>query len=460
MPVSDDSMRFVPSIDEMVRSETGMSLIDSVGREAALRMMRVAVDEFRSDPDGVATKEEAIEHIEAALKAQSKDLSRRKLKKVINATGVIIHTNLGRSPLSVDAVTAIQAASGYCNVEMDLETGERGRRGSAAKRLLAELTGAEDALIVNNCAAAALLVLSTVAKGGEVIVSRGELVEIGGDFRVPDVLVESGCRLKEVGTTNRTKLSDYERSITEDTKAILRVHPSNYRITGFTESPSLADLAKLAHRHDFPLIEDAGSGALIDLSRFGLSDEPVIGESINAGADLVVFSGDKLFGSIQAGLIVGKSELIQRCRKSALYRALRPSKLNYAAIEATLGSFARDAAFDEVPMLKMLTLNYDEIDRRARKFIERAVKAGVDQITFETIRGSSAIGGGAGTGVDLETSLIAISHSSFSPDAIAARFREAATPVIARISEDRVLIDLRTVHEPEEDLLVEALAHI
>jgi L-seryl-tRNA(Ser) seleniumtransferase len=373
---------------------------------------------------------------------------------------VIIHTNLGRSPLSKAAVEAIAETAGYSNVEMDLGNGERGRRGESAERLLARICGAEDALIVNNCAAAALLILSAIAKGGEVIVSRGELVEIGGDFRVPDVLEQSGCRLREVGTTNRTKLSDYERAISAEIKAILRVHPSNYRITGFTESPKLNDLAELAHRNDLILFEDAGSGALEDLSRFGLGDEPSISSSIDAGADIVSFSGDKLVGGPQAGLIVGKAALLAKIRKHPLYRAVRADKLAYAGIEATLASFARDAAFDEIPTLRMLAMTFEEVDQRAKELVAKIEHLKIDGVSMEIVHGDSAIGGGAGSGVKLETSLIAIRHSKLSPVEIAAALRRSNPPVVGRIINDVVVLDLRTVDENDEELVLEAIRSI
>jgi L-seryl-tRNA(Ser) seleniumtransferase len=369
---------------------------------------------------------------------------------------VIIHTNLGRSPLSEAAVDSIvQTASGYCSVELDLQTGERGRRGASAELLLADVSGAEDGLIVNNCAAAALLTLSALAEGGEVIVSRGELVEIGGDFRMPDVLERSGCRLREVGTTNRTKLRDYQLAICDRTKAILRVHPSNFRITGFTEKPRLEDLAALADKNDTVLIEDAGSGALLDLSAFGLDEEPVIRDSIAAGASVVTFSGDKLVGGIQAGLIVGKRALIERIRRNPLYRAVRADKLVYAAVEATLRSFVRGKALNEIPTLRMLTMEAGEIETRAKRLI--AGFDGQEAVRLELVAGLSAVGGGTAPGVELPTILIAISHRSLSPAEVARFLRWWPTPIIARIVEDRAVADLRTVAESDEAVLIDAL---
>jgi L-seryl-tRNA(Ser) seleniumtransferase len=315
-------------------------------------------------------------------------------------------------------------------------------------------------LIVNNCAAAALLVLSAVAKGGEVIVSRGELVEIGGDFRIPDVLEQSGCKLREVGTTNRTKLFDYERAITEQTKVILHVHPSNFRITGFTETPDLDELADLAHRNKLILLEDAGSGALIDLSELGLGEEPVISRCVTSGADVVVFSGDKLVGGIQAGLIVGKREAIAKISRHPLYRAVRADKIVYAAIEATLNSFARGTAFVEIPILRMLLQTLDEISERATRLLENLHGANLVDFTAEMIQGFSAIGGGAGADVKLPTALIALSLNSGSADDLAVALRSRQTPVLTRINEGRVLIDLRTVNESDDEIILSALKEI
>jgi L-seryl-tRNA(Ser) seleniumtransferase len=454
-PAESSVYRWIPSIDEILRTQTAIDIDREFGRETALRMVKATVAEVRSENAAQFNRDEAIRLIEQRLRVSAMHASQSKLRSVINATGVIIHTNLGRSPLSAAAVDAIvHRASGYCNVEMDLETGERGRRGASAEKLVAEITGAEDGLIVNNCAAAALLVLSAIAGGGEVIVSRGELVEIGGDFRIPDVLQRSGCKLREVGTTNRTKLSDYERAISSETKAILSVHPSNYRIIGFTDKPALHELAELAHKNGLPLIEDAGSGALVNLSKFGLGGEPVISRSISAGVDVVCFSGDKLVGGVQAGLIVGKMATIALIRKDPFYRALRADKIVYAAVEATLASFARGRAFGEVPTLRMLSMPPDVIRERVTKLLERINKS---DLSIEPISGESAIGGGAGPDVKLETTLLAISHPNLSSDEIAAHFRNWRRPIILRINEERALIDLRTVSEDEEIVLVEAI---
>ncbi len=384
------------------------------------------------------------------------------LRRVVNATGVVLHTNLGRAPLSEAARRAVsREAAGYCTLEYDIETGSRGRRGARAESLLAELTGAEDALVVNNCAAAALLVLAALAREGETIVSRGELIEIGGDFRVPDVMAQSGTALVEVGTTNRTRLSDYERAINERTRLFMRVHPSNYRIVGFTAAPALAELARLAHERNLFLYEDAGSGALQDLSPFGLAGEPVIRDSVAQGADVVTFSGDKLLGAAQAGLVVGRREIIERLRRHPLYRALRADKLALAALEATLDSYRRGEAACEVPALRMLAATRDEIESRVRAFGQRLqARLGSGALTFEIVEGQSAIGGGSAPTTHPPTALIALTHTSLSASALDDRLRRAAPPVIARILDGRVMLDLRTVSEEEEDELLDALASV
>ena len=456
------AMSAIPSVDSILGSPIGVEIERSLGRASALRLIREATESVRDSrsTQDVVSRDEIVRSVEDKLRSLIEESDKHRLQRVINATGVIIHTNLGRSPLSANAVEAIvRHASGYCNVELDLKTGERGRRGESAEKALAEMAGAEEGLIVNNCAAAALLVLSVVAKGGEVIVSRGELVEIGGDFRIPDVLEQSGCKLREVGTTNRTKLIDYERAITEQTKVILHVHPSNFRISGFTESPSLNDLADLAHKNRLVLLEDAGSGALIDLSDLGLGEEPVISRCVKAGADVVVFSGDKLAGGIQAGLIVGKREAIGKIRRHPLYRAVRADKIVYAAIEATLNSFARGAAFDEIPMLRMLSTTVEKINDRATKLVEQ-IRAATDDMVADIIPGYSAIGGGAGTDVKLPTTLIALSHRSTSADRLAAALRSRQTPVLTRINEGRVVVDLRTVNENQDEIILSSLKEI
>lgn len=459
--------RNLPSVDELLRSATAENIVSETGSRHAASLAREVIDQLRLEIQQEVIEDRSEENLMALAGSRLENawLSQQKtrLQRVINATGVIIHTNFGRAPLSEAAKKAVfDQASGYCTLEYDLETGRRGRRGSRAEAFLVELTGAESALIVNNCAAAAFFVLTVFAAGGEVVISRGELVEIGGDFRVPDVLAQSGASLREVGTTNRTKLADYEKAVNENTRMILRVHPSNYRIVGFTAMPSLAELADLAHRHDVLLYEDLGSGALIDLSAFGLNDEPVVGRSIAAEADVVTFSGDKLLGSSQAGIIVGKHEIIDRLRKHPLYRALRVDKLALAALEASLEAYRRETALQDIPVLRMISMTKDEIAARVGRFAERLNKSlGEDHdLRVEIIDGVSAIGGGAAPAVQPETKLLALNHRQMPAVRLEQLLRNSAPPIIARIVDDKVLIDLRTVSENEELELSEILSRI
>ncbi|MDQ3817358.1 MAG: L-seryl-tRNA(Sec) selenium transferase, partial [Acidobacteriota bacterium] len=418
-----------------------------------------ANDSSNGDHAREALLEEAARRLERACRREKM----KGVRRVINASGVIIHTNLGRAPLSEAARSALaEEAARYCTLEYDLETGGRGRRGERVERLLVDLTGAEDALVVNNCAAAALLILTALASGGEAIVSRGELIEIGGDFRVPEVMAQSGTRLVEVGTTNRTRVRDYTQAITENTRLLMRVHPSNYRIVGFTAAPALSELARAAHEAGLLLYEDAGSGALVNLSPFDLADEPVISESIRNGADIVSFSGDKLLGAAQSGLVVGRHELIKRLRRHPLYRALRADKLALAALEATLEAYRRDAALEEVPVLRMLSLTREEISRRARAFVSKLRRRAscAEALRCEIVEGQSAIGGGSAPTTHPPTALIALTYESLSPDALGRALRLGEPPVIARISEDKILLDLRTVDVDEEADLLTALLEL
>jgi L-seryl-tRNA(Ser) seleniumtransferase len=351
-------------------------------------------------------------------------------------------------------------AAGYCTLEYDPTTGSRGKRGAYAEELLTQLTGAEAALVVNNCASAALLILTVLARDAETIVSRGELVEIGGDFRVPEVMSNSGTHMVEVGSTNRTHLEDYREAITPRTRLIMRVHPSNYRIIGFTATPALSELASLAQESGLYLYEDAGSGALTDLSAFGLGDEPIISESVSAGADIVSFSGDKLLGGPQAGLIVGRREIVDRLREHSLYRALRVDKLCLAALEATLASHRRES-LDEIPALRMLALGTNSIEERARNFVAQFISGEVrTEVDATILAGQSAIGGGSGPTVHPPTALIALKHRTLSADEVELKLRHFSPPVIARIADGLVLIDLRTVAARDEPELLRALTSL
>jgi L-seryl-tRNA(Ser) seleniumtransferase len=477
-------LRAIPSVDELLLQPSLVALAEKSGRALVTQSVRQVLADFRArlknepSPSAVPNPQtfdaaqfearlvaeilaEVVEKVVAALASS--------LRRVINATGVVLHTNLGRAPLSHAAVAQIVAtAAGYSNLEYDVARGDRGKRDVHTARLLAELVGAESAIVVNNNAAAVFLVLNALAKGAEVIVSRGELIEIGDGFRIPDIMNESGALLREVGTTNRTRLRDYERAITDRTRLLLRVHPSNFRITGFTERPSLAELVALGERFHLPVYEDLGSGCIADLSAHGIA-EPVARASSEAGASIFTFSGDKLLGGPQAGIIAGKKEFVERIRSNPLFRALRVDKLTIAALEATLQSYLR-GALDEIPALRMIRLSQQEIAKRAQKFCEELRPTLSAEVKLETHPGFSVIGGGSTPDQQLPTTLIAISTPRHSATQIEARLRNprtanqasttspTATPVIARIEDGRLILDLRTVDPKEEIEIASALA--
>lgn len=470
MATSNNLLRLLPSIDVLLRTATAGSLQSAVGLEHLSDLARKVTDELRQEMmTAPASPEDATRNQELSRATFLAEAERRLVKaheaetnsglrRVINATGVILHTNLGRAPLSDAARRAVaKEAAGYCSLEYDLASGDRGRRGARAEDLLGQMTGAESALVVNNCAAAALLVLTTFARDGETIVSRGELVEIGGDFRVPEVMAQSATRMIEVGTTNRTNLSDYRKAISEKTRLIMRVHTSNYRVVGFTKTPRLRELAELAHEAGLLIYEDAGSGALVDLNNCGITGEPVIGESIGAGVDVVSFSGDKLLGGPQAGLLVGRARVIEQMRSHPLYRALRADKLRIAALEATLDAYARGVSAVEVPSQHLIAASAAEIKVRAEQFVERLRRRIDSGIQLEMIDGESAVGGGAAPTAHLRTVLISLTHGNLTANQVEAVLRRSTPPVIARIGEDRVLMDLRTVTEAEESEVEQAI---
>jgi len=396
---------------------------------------------------------------------------------VINATGVILHTNLGRAPLASAALDHIgETAATYSNLEFDLNSGERGKRDVHVERLFQKLITGEtqrsfaplgrvedpaphlpvSTIVVNNNAAAVLLLLNSLADGGEVIVSRGELVEIGGSFRIPDVMSKSQATLREVGTTNRTRIADYERAINEHTRLLLRVHRSNFEITGFTEQPSLEELVALARHRNIPLVEDLGSGALFDLRSVGITGEPGVLDSLRTGVDVVTYSGDKLLGGPQAGLISGRADLVARMRSNSLFRALRVDKLTYAALEATLLAYVK-RDHDAVPVLRMMRLSKDDIARRAEAL---AAKVEGPKLKLDLLDGESVIGGGAAPSAVLPTRLIALTHEGLSADELCSRLRSTTPPIIARVEEGRVLLDLRTVFPSQDITLATALASL
>ena len=449
--------RDIPSIDRLLQRAGVQALVAEHGRAAVTEALRRSADGYR---DLVIETADAADgdpaaFIEADTRRRLDARGTPSLVDVINATGVILHTNLGRAPLARQAADAAAAiASGYSNLEYDLAAGTRGHRHVHAERLLTGLTGAEAALVVNNNAAAALVVLAALAAGREAIVSRGELVEIGGGFRVPDVMAQSGAILREVGTTNRTRVSDYAAAIGERTALILRVHPSNFHMDGFTERAPLKALADLAHRFEVPLVEDLGSGWLGDANAPAvLRDEPTIGASLTAGVDLVTFSGDKLLGGPQSGIVAGRRALVDRVRSHPLMRALRADKITYAALETTLALWAREPLRKEIPIYRMLTTSVDEIDRRAHALAARLK----DMADVQVIDGDSTVGGGSAPQSAIPTRLLAVHVEGRSAADLDRRLRAHHPPVVARIQDDRVMLDLRTVAPDDDQTLFSAV---
>lgn len=455
--------RQIPNVDDLLGRPHLKELAGKFGRALVLQTAREVLETIRSLIPRDAEKAANLlqpEKLEETIMEQVRQALAPSLRPVINATGVILHTNLGRAPLMASALRHLEATAGqYSNLEYDLAARARGKRDVHTAARLASLLGAEAAIVVNNCAAAVLLVLHTLARDGEVIVSRGELIEIGDGFRIPEIMAASGATLREVGTTNRTRLADYEQALSERTRLLLRVHPSNFRVVGFTERPSLEELVDLARRRGLPLFEDLGSGCLADLTAQGLR-EPEAKRSIEAGADLVAFSGDKLLGGPQAGIIAGKRELVNRARRNPLFRALRVDKLTIAVLEATLGAYLR-GAWDEIPVLRMIRAKVEEIERRSRNLISRlqaAVPPGAAEIELRP--GNSVIGGGSTPDQCLPTVLISISSPIRSAEQLTQALHAQPVPVIARVESDRLLLDLRTVYEEQEEPLLTALLHV
>jgi len=445
-------LRKLPSVDRLLQEEAVAALVAQWGHSLTVGMARETLDDARQairDGELCPPREVLVREIEERLMVQV----RPTLLPAINATGVIIHTNLGRAPLSAEARAAMDAvAVGYSNLEYDLEAGRRGSRYSHAEELLCRLSGAEAALVVNNNAAAVLLVLTCLARWREVIISRGQLVEIGGGFRIPDVMAQSGATLVEVGTTNRTYVRDYEAAIAEATAALMRVHRSNFHLTGFVHEPRLADLVALARERDLLLLDDLGSGTLLDTAPFGLTHEPTIQESVAAGVSLVTCSGDKLLGGPQAGLIMGRADLIARLKRCPMTRALRVDKTTLAALQATLRHYLLDEATDKVPVWQMIGRSEESLKRQARRWARKLRAEGVDA---KVMPGRSTVGGGSLPGETLPSHLVALNVDS--PDFVAARLRAGEPPVIARIEEDQLVLDPRTVLPEQEKLLLPLL---
>ena len=446
-------LRELPSVDRLLQTPVAIDLIAEFGRSLTVAALRHTLDEQRSAilagaghvPMHALLVQAARERLEALLTPS--------LQPVINATGVIVHTNLGRAPLSAAALAATQTVgSNYSTLEYDLAAGQRGSRVVHAQQLLARLTGAEAALVVNNNAAGVLLMLTALCRGGEVVISRGQLVEIGGGFRVPEVMAQSGARLVEVGTTNRTHLRDYEAAITDDTAAIFVAHHSNYKIIGFSSEPSLAELAGLAHAHNLPLLYDQGSGALLDTTRYGLDPEPTVMAGLEAGCDVVAFSGDKLLGGPQAGILCGRASLVARLKRHPLARAVRADKLCLAALAATLTHYLAEKALTDIPVWRMISRPLAQIAAEADKWAAHLQEQGV---RAQSIEGQSTVGGGSLPGTSLATKLVAIRQSNVA--ALATALRRHEVPVIGRIQDDRYLVDPRTVLPEQVEILLHAL---
>jgi L-seryl-tRNA(Ser) seleniumtransferase len=464
--VKNSRLKKLPSVDSLLGDEQAFALIERFGRGALANACRGVLDEFRSDilRDRTAAPEDAfsLDHFFALVKSQLEDKLSPSLQKAVNATGVIMHSGLGRAVLSSAAREALDDITrGYCTLALEAETGRRGQRDSHVSRLLGELTGAEAATLANNNAAATVLILNTLAKGKEVIVSRGQLVEIGGSFRMPDVMKTSGAILHEVGTTNKTHLRDYAEAVNEYTGAILRVHHSNYRIVGFAEEPGVEELAELGNKHNVPVIDDLGSGALVDLKEFGLQTEPLIGRSVQAGAAVVCFSADKLIGGPQAGIIVGKAEFISRIKKNPLARAFRCGKLTIAALEATLKLFlAPEKLKERHPLYRMLSLDPEELGKRARR-VQRALSKRLPLEAHLAVEdGGSQVGSGSVPVETIPTKLLSLKADFRATEEMARALRLNNPPVFTRIHKEAVLFDFRTVQPDEDNIVQEAILKV
>jgi L-seryl-tRNA(Ser) seleniumtransferase len=509
MKTQSDLYRELPGVDELLRDPAISALIAEEGQVPVSNACRIVLAGVREEiATGRLDHDQlriAVSGLHAAIEIELRRALGYSLKAVINASGVVLHTNLGRAPLAATALEHIrQTAGSYSNLEFDLDSGERGKRDVHVDRLFRKLLSDEAAglhsavraetsatpssvgesagvlaragqsvstIVVNNNAAAVLLALNTLAEAGEVIVSRGELVEIGGSFRIPDVMGKSGAVLREVGTTNRTRIADYERAINERTKLLLRVHRSNFEITGFTEQPAIDQLVALAEKHKLPLMEDLGSGALFDLRSIGITDEPGVLDRLRSGVHVITYSGDKLLGGPQAGLISGRDDLVRRMRANSLFRALRVDKLTYAALEGTLLAYLKKD-YNAVPALKMMQLQKSEIAKRAQQIVDaidtlagwgarptpaRATQLRPSHLRAELIDGESLIGGGAAPSAALPTKLIAIEAHGFGANELAARLRASDPAVVARVEEGRVLLDLRTVFPEQDEILSRVL---
>jgi L-seryl-tRNA(Ser) seleniumtransferase len=460
-----DILRQIPSVDALLQTEAVQEALQRHPRKVVLEAIRLVLDQTRAkllrEPREAAAGIAGFPALDEAIGAEIERLSRYTLRPVINATGIVIHTNLGRSLLPEEAIERLALiCSGYNNLEYDLEQGARGSRYVHAEALLRELTGAEAALVVNNNAGAVFLVLNTLARDREAVVSRGQLVEIGGSFRIPDVMAASGAVLREVGTTNRTHLRDYASAISDRTALLMKVHTSNFRIVGFTAEVSLEELVKLGREHSLPVIEDLGSGCFVNLARFGLHGEATVQDAVCAGADIVTFSGDKLLGGPQAGIVVGRKDLVERCRKNPLTRALRVDKMTLAALEATLRLYRDERqAVERIPTLRMIAAPLPELEEKAEA-LAAAIRAagGAGAFDVEVRSGYSQVGGGSLPAQDLETRVVAVRSDAMSAAKIEASLRCGDPPIIGRIESDLFLMDVRTLKTDDIAVIAEAFA--
>jgi L-seryl-tRNA(Ser) seleniumtransferase len=456
--VGESLLRQIPSVDELLGRDALRALEARLGRRLVVDATRKVLQSLRARISNGTLAKVSVEMLEKEIVAATEKTAELSLRPVINATGVILHTNLGRAPLAPEAVEhLIEAATRYSNLEYDLARGERGKRDAHTDRLFAQLLGAEMTLVVNNNAAAVFLALNTLAAEGEVIVSRGELIEIGGSFRIPDICLKSGATLREVGTTNRTRIADYAAAINDRTRALMRVHPSNFRVVGFTERPSVDELVALARQHNLPLIEDLGSGCLVDVAPMGIRDEPPAGASLKAGVDVVTFSGDKLLGGPQAGILTGKKEWLAKIRRNPLFRALRVDKLTIAALEATVALYLR-GDLNAIPAFRMIQMPAEEIGARAARLAQKIDGRG--GLRAEIRDGESVIGGGSTPGQSLPTRLLAVTRAGHSAQELEQSLRRNSPPVLPRVENNLVLLDLRTVFAEQDEEIARAFERL
>ena len=453
--MTTDHRRNLPSVDCVLQALNDIQSLEPFSHDRKVGATRAVLDLYRSGADRQSIP--SLDEIVARTRDILLDTDKRGLRRVVNGSGVVLHTGLGRAVLAREAVETLAALDGCCSLQIDLEEGVRGRRDAVVEELLHELTGAEAATVVNNNAAATLLVLAALCGGREVIVSRGQLIEIGGSFRLPDVIRESGARMIEVGTTNKTHLRDYETAITEETSVLLRVNPSNYRIVGFTQQVSVEELCRLKQGRDLSVVDDLGCGALVDLAEYGLPREPTVRDSLAQGADVALFSGDKLIGGPQCGIIVGRKDCISRIRKHPLARALRVGKLTVAALEATLKLFLNpDTLLTRNPTLQMLTASPSLLHERAQQLAAKLLPT----LHCEVVEGESVCGGGALPDTPLETALVALRHEKIEAGELARRLRKNDPPILTRVQDDAVQIDVRTLLEGDAERIEEAVRDI